>query len=119
MSDAPRDPDAIVGCAVLHKDTGGRTIPLVILHADGSIEYGPGYDPGDAARQFWNDLARHMPTQQPDTELVSLREDNTRLRGLLSEVLGHFTHQTHPGAPCLQTGHVNVATVERWREALR
>jgi hypothetical protein len=143
MSDAPRDPDFHVGCAVLHKDAEGRTIPcpdarqrhdpvppmlsirneanepLVNVHLDGTLEYGPGYAPDVAARCFWAALAVHRPIWQSDAELVSLRQANARLRGLLGEVLRHFIHRTHPGAPCLQTGHVDVSAVERWREAVR
>ncbi|WP_329131509.1 hypothetical protein OG552_10385 [Streptomyces sp. NBC_01476] len=112
MSDAPRTDPAFS----FHN---AANEPLVAIYPDGSLQYGPGYDPDDAARQFWGAMAVHMPARQPDTELVALREDNARLRGLLGEVVGKFIHQTHPGERCLQTGHVRIATVERWREALR
>lgn len=41
-----------------------------------------------------------------------------RLRRLLQEILQTFVHKTHPGAPCLQSDHVDVETVQRWRDAL-
>lgn len=40
------------------------------------------------------------------------------VRAVLAEVLAQFTHNTHPGRPCKQTGHVNVATIDRWHAAL-
>lgn len=36
---------------------------LVGLHPDGSLEYGPGYDPDDAAKVFWQAMTRHSPIQ--------------------------------------------------------
>lgn len=44
-----------------------------------------------------------------------LRGDRERLRAALAEVLSEFVHETHPGRRCLQTGHINVETVQRWR----
>jgi hypothetical protein len=41
-----------------------------------------------------------------------------RLRIVLAEVLRTFVHKTHPGRPCLQSQHVDVTTVQRWRDAL-
>ncbi|MYX33435.1 MULTISPECIES: hypothetical protein [unclassified Streptomyces] len=40
------------------------------------------------------------------------------LAATLDEVLGYFTHDTHPGEKCKQTGHVRVATIDRWRHIL-
>jgi hypothetical protein len=37
---------------------------------------------------------------------------------VLAEVLRQFTHETHPGRRCLQSGHVPVETVERWRSVV-
>lgn len=114
MSDAPRTHTPPV---LAIRSQPGELIFAV--HPDGRLEYGPGYDPDDAARRFWAALAVHMPVQQASDELVTLREDNARLRGVLAEVMAQFVHTTHPGAPCLQTGHVDVSTVERWRKAVR
>jgi hypothetical protein len=37
--------------------------PLVTIHIDEQhIEYGPGYEPDDAARAFWDAMQRHMPS---------------------------------------------------------
>jgi hypothetical protein len=41
-----------------------------------------------------------------------------RLHAVLAEVLRTFVQKTHPGRPCLQSLHVDVTTVERWRDAL-
>lgn len=41
--------------------------PLVSVHSDGSLTYGEGYDPDEAARIFWNALARHSPIPPPDS----------------------------------------------------
>lgn len=38
---------------------------------------------------------------------------------VLAEVLRQFTHETHPGRRCLQSGHVPVETVERWRSVVQ
>ncbi|MFF5451849.1 hypothetical protein ACFY40_11490 [Streptomyces sp. NPDC012950] len=40
-------------------------------------------------------------------------------RNTLAEVLQHFVHKGHPGEPCLSSGWVRVATVEKWRAVLR
>ena len=37
--------------------------PLVTIHPDGHLEYGPGYDPDEAARRFWDALQRYMPAR--------------------------------------------------------
>lgn len=41
--------------------------------------------------------------------------DRDQLAAVLREVLAEFRFETHPGRRCLQTGHIDVATVERWR----
>ncbi|MDG9705560.1 hypothetical protein [Streptomyces sp. DH37] len=53
--------------------------------------------------------------QQHDSEL---RAERDQLRATLADVLARFVHRTHPGQSCLHTGHVPVATVERWRATL-
>ncbi|MFE0470497.1 hypothetical protein ACFW2V_02625 [Streptomyces sp. NPDC058947] len=37
--------------------------PLVKIHPDGTLEYGPDYDPDEAARRFWEATRIHMPTR--------------------------------------------------------
>lgn len=34
--------------------TGNNGQPVVTVHHDGRLEYGPGYQPDEAARQFWD-----------------------------------------------------------------
>ncbi|MGA4867593.1 hypothetical protein ACPB9J_33710 [Streptomyces lavendulocolor] len=59
------------------------------------------------------------------TDLTRLREQTAeataradRLSATLSDILSRFVHHGHPGEPCLQTGWIDVKTVERWRAAL-
>lgn len=40
--------------------------PLVTIHPNGTLEYGEGYDPDDAARRFWDALRVHMPNRCPN-----------------------------------------------------
>jgi predicted Zn-ribbon and HTH transcriptional regulator len=42
----------------------GRT-PLVTIHPDGTLEYGPGYTPDEAASRFWDALRRIAPARCP------------------------------------------------------
>jgi hypothetical protein len=42
---------------------GGDGAPLVTIHPNGTLEYGPGYDPDDAARRFWDAMRYHMPAR--------------------------------------------------------
>jgi hypothetical protein len=46
------------------------------------------------------------------------RERAEHLAAALDDVLRHFVHETHPGRACLQSGHVDVATVAKWRQVL-
>lgn len=46
--------------AILGEDS--RT-PLATIHADGTLEYGPGYTPDEAARCFWDALRRLVPAR--------------------------------------------------------
>lgn len=43
--------------AILGEDN--RT-PLVTIHATGELEYGPDYQPDEAARRFWDAMRHHM-----------------------------------------------------------
>ncbi|MFJ2279277.1 hypothetical protein ACIOEZ_34575 [Streptomyces sp. NPDC087866] len=44
----------------------GADGPLVTIHPDGRLEYGEGYEPDEAARQFWEAMGSHAqsPEQQ-------------------------------------------------------
>lgn len=56
-----------------------------------------------------------------DAILVSCEEHTTRITALettLRDVLAQFVHDTHPGRPCKQTGHINVETIRRWHNVL-
>lgn len=46
------------GGALLTFRAEGSETPTVVLHRDGSITYGPGYDPDKTARQFWEAMAK-------------------------------------------------------------
>lgn len=37
--------------------------PLVTIHPDGTLEYGPGYSPDESARRFWEAMRFHMPAR--------------------------------------------------------
>jgi hypothetical protein len=37
--------------------------PLVTIQPNGTLEYGPGYDPDEAARRFWDAMRFHMPAR--------------------------------------------------------
>ena len=45
---------------------GADRQPLVSIHPDGTLEYGPGYDPDEAARRFWDALRHYMPARCPN-----------------------------------------------------
>jgi hypothetical protein len=40
-------------------------IPLVTIHPDGQLDYGPNYTPDEAARVFWDALRRLAPARCP------------------------------------------------------
>jgi len=48
--------------AIIGED--GRT-PLVTIHPNGELEYGPGYTPDEAAHAFWDALRSLAPTRCP------------------------------------------------------
>lgn len=35
--------------------------PLVSIRGDGTIEYGPNYDPDETAKAFWQAMTHHRP----------------------------------------------------------
>lgn len=53
----PAPPDIIIASG-----DGG---PLVTIHPNGELEYGPDYTPDEAARAFWDALRRLAPTRCP------------------------------------------------------
>lgn len=42
--------------------SGGE--PLVVVHTDGTVEYGKDYTPDKAARQFWEAMGRFAPCSE-------------------------------------------------------
>lgn len=64
-----------------------------------------------AVAEHRSDLARAARAERAEQQAA-------QVRAVLAEVLAQFTHNTHPGTPCKQTGHVNVATIDRWHTAL-
>jgi hypothetical protein len=53
---------------------GADRQPLVSIHPDGTLEYGPGYEPDAAARTFWDALRRYMPARCPNCGCVGTEE---------------------------------------------
>lgn len=53
-----------------------------------------------------------------DDQLDALYAERNQLAAALREVLAEFRFDTHPGRPCKRTGHISIATVERWRAPL-
>lgn len=56
--------------------------PLVTIHPDGTLQYGPDYTPDEAARAFWEAMAAHgqAVAVQPDGEIAQLRATIERVR---------------------------------------
>lgn len=52
--------------------TGANGQPLVTIHPDGHLDYGPGYTPDTAARAFWDALRRLAPAGCPECGHVGL-----------------------------------------------
>lgn len=50
----------------------GDGTPLVAIHPNGQLEYGPCYTPDEAARQFWNAMRHYMPSRCPNCGHVGL-----------------------------------------------
>lgn len=57
---------------------------MATLRPDGSIEFGPGYEPCEAARTFWEHLASANPLK---AEVQRLRAENDRLTTERSKAL--------------------------------
>lgn len=45
---------------------GADGTPLVTIHPDGALDYGPGYSPDKAARAFWDALRHLAPARCPN-----------------------------------------------------
>jgi len=58
----------------------GETAPLVTIHPDGTLEYGEGYTPDEAARQFWDALRHFAPQQFRQPSAQALEEERDRAR---------------------------------------
>jgi hypothetical protein len=56
---------------VINGDNGS---PLVKIHPDGALEYGPNYDPDEAARRFWDSMRHYLPTRCPGCGRIGLLE---------------------------------------------
>ncbi|MFC8986037.1 hypothetical protein [Streptomyces sp. NPDC057115] len=54
--------------------SGGDGTPMVKIHPNGTLEYGPNYDPNEAARRFWDAMRYHMPTRCSNCGQVGLLE---------------------------------------------
>lgn len=56
------------GDRLVINDDEGR--PLVTCRGDGTLKYGGRYDPDDAARRFWEALARACPGMVTDPSIT-------------------------------------------------
>jgi hypothetical protein len=54
--------------------SGENSSPLVKIQPDGTLEYGPDYDPDEAARRFWEAMRVHLPTRCGNCGHVGLPE---------------------------------------------
>jgi hypothetical protein len=48
---------------------GEGGVPLVAVHPDGHLEYGPGYEPDEAARRFWDGVEQYARNVQYGPQL--------------------------------------------------
>lgn len=46
--------------------------PLVTIHPNGELEYGPGYEPDEAARRFWDAIRHLAPARCPNCGHVGM-----------------------------------------------
>lgn len=101
--------------------------PLVTIHIDEQhLEYGPGYQPAEAAQAFWQAIRRHMPSPmlrqygQPLTDTINAelkagqeaQEAVERVRSLADEML-----QAQHGVD-LEADGIRRAIAERIHSAL-
>lgn len=54
---------------------GADGTPLVTIHPNGELEYGPSYTPDEAARAFWDALRRLAPARCPACGHIGLEAD--------------------------------------------
>jgi hypothetical protein len=66
-------------------------------------------------REAWRAL---YEAGEDAVQLRTLTARVEELSGALKDVLGAFVHETHPGRRCLQSEHVGVDTVQKWRDTL-
>jgi len=62
----------------------GETAPLVTIHPDGTLEYGEGYTPDEAARLFWEAMRQWAPKQfrrPTDAAFEEGGDSSTALKG--------------------------------------
>lgn len=70
----------------------------------------------DALLQRHDDLIEETRRQGDVHERTAGRAKELQLA--LGEALAEFTHETHPGYPARQSGHVNAGRITRWRGVL-
>lgn len=88
MNEQPRKPESpdftawIDQSAILMEPTpptivihGADRQPMVSIHPDGTLEYGPDYDPDEAARTFWDALRHYLPAHCPNCGQVARQVD--------------------------------------------
>lgn len=59
---------------------------------------------------------RHAASAEAE-EADRLRGELARVRHVLTDVVGCYTEQGHPGRPCVRSGWVTVEQVTLWRTA--
>lgn len=71
----------------------------------------------EAFEQYWTPGASQSSAEEAIARagMALADEELAELREALREVLAEFRNVTHPGQRCLQSDHVPVARVERWR----
>lgn len=77
------------------------------------------YSLGRSVRYDLAEVDALLETQKLSNEGASPAYRARLLEVTLAEVLQQFSVKGHPGAACLQTPWVRIATVERWRGVLR
>jgi len=80
MNDGAIMGEGITGCEGLVSEFAGKHDivyisnsegkMVVTIHHDGQVEFGPGYTPDEAAKEFWVALGHHAPKPDPLTDIV-------------------------------------------------
>jgi hypothetical protein len=102
-------------------DEGEKRCPGYGEPNEGQPEPSPPQTAEEKVRDLEHVIERVRETVGTDMVLVSCEQHEARITELaaaLSEVLARFVHDTHPGRPCKQSGHVHVETIARWRNVL-